>query len=292
VRPTRKGNAMLNFFNRVFLPTCFVFTAVLAGIALFGRTSGSQGQRNPLLSTQAPQPVATPNARESAASTSRSESRQVVLYVGTPEDPTKLMPCPVTLDAATGVKELVDRVIFALQGPFDNPKALPTVPKGTRLLSVFTTGKRLIVNVSRELAQSHVGGTQATRLTLYSIANTLLDLGLAEEIKLLIQGREDPGLLDHLDLSSPITFEASMIVGRRSSHEVMEGHAPETPESRAPAAPVVVKSTTSAPHHPRPTAKPSRKPARTPASPANKKRPVHAPPRPTPAPAGGDEDER
>lgn len=223
--------------TRVLLPGMFFFLALMAGIGMYA-FSGSSQEVNPLRASQgSPRPVSAGGGStgpapapvtaldpaihgapaESGVSglTGRAESRQGTLYVISKVDPTKLVAFQTTLDSAPGARDLVDRVIQTLQGPFEDPNVLPTIPKGTKLLSVFVMRKQLIVNLSRELAMAHPGGTQNARLTIYSIVNSLVDLGLGEEVKILIQGREEMAFMDHMDLSRSLPFEASVISNKQ-----------------------------------------------------------------------------
>ncbi|MBI4859205.1 MAG: GerMN domain-containing protein [Candidatus Riflebacteria bacterium] len=262
----------LTLFFRVMLPVFLFFAALVGGLWLLSTGSPHRDQGRPLLSTEGQvsraSPVPSPVPIGDSIG-SRTESKQAILYLGARETPTKLVPYPFTVEGNQGVKDLVDRVITALQGPFSDPKVLPTVPKGTRLLSMFQVRKRLIVNLSREFSQLHVGGTQSTILTLCSLANTLIDLGLGDEVQLLIQGREESAYLDHLDLSRPLTFRASVLMGRGTQSEFLDGarteQSPRPSRSPRPAP-------SAAPGRPRKTAPVKPAPSRT------------APPRPTKPP--------
>jgi len=221
----RGGDVPLSFFFVVVVPVFVFFSALVAGFFLTGYQDNSGDRRKQLfLSTQAS--VSSPEGATGSSST--VETRQTVLYVGSRDNSNRLVPYPFTIDVGQSTKELVDRVVQALQGPFDDSKILATVPKGTRLLSVFLTRKRLVVNLSREFGQLHIGGTQGSRLTLYSLVNSLIDLGLGDEVQILIQGREETGFLDHLDLSQPLGFQSRVLAGRGSAEEVVEPGASPT----------------------------------------------------------------
>lgn len=242
-------------FVRVVLPGMFFALALLAGVGMWAFAGGAErGETNPLLATQGGAPQAIPvagNAAQDPATVpaagaapvasfdsglgnlaGRAESRQVTLYLISKADPTKLVPHAVTIDSAPGTRDLVDRVVQALQGPFeDAAPVLPTVPKGTKLLSVFVMRKQMIVNLSRDLAMTHPGGTQNARLTIYSLVDTLVDLGLAEEVKLLVQGREETAFTDHIDMTRSLPFEGSVILNKQIAQDP-----PSAPGARAVAA--------------------------------------------------------
>lgn len=232
---------------RVLMPGLFFFLALLAGVGMYSFSGLAPAAPNPLLATQGsvsrpvpvgPAPAQPDEGGRSPGSTwvrspasggplaapadagvtgmaGRAETRQITLYLASKADPSKLVAHAVTMDTAPGTRDLVDRVVLALQGPFEDAGVLPTVPRGTRLLSVFVMRKLLIVNLSRDVAMAHGGGTLGARMTIYSLVNSLIDLGLAEEVKILVQGREEIAFTDHLDLTRPLTFEASVIQNRQ-----------------------------------------------------------------------------
>jgi spore germination protein GerM len=223
----------VNTLVRVVIPALFFVLALVAGVGMWYLSGMGQSTTNPLLATQgsvprpvpvggAPEPITptgptTPAAESTDGAlvvSSRSESRQVVLYVLTRGDLTKLVPHTLAMDSGSGTRDLVDRVVNALQGPFEDPNLIPTLPKGTKLLSVFTARKQLLVNLSRDVQVLHPGGTMAARMTIYSLVNTLIDLGIAEEVRIMIQGREEPAFMDHLDLTRPLVFDSSITQGK------------------------------------------------------------------------------
>ena len=217
---------------RVLIPGLFFLLALIAGVSMYAFSNLNADAPNPLLATtgNAPRPVpvagasVTPLAPDvpdagpttNGTSLGRSESRQITLYVSRKNDLTKLVAHPITLDSLPGMRDIVDRVITALAGPFDDPELVPTVPKGTKLLSVFVMRKQMLVNLSREVEMGHSGGTLASRLTVYSLVNTLVDLGLAEEVKILVQGREEPAFMDHLDLTRSLAFDSSVLQSKQA----------------------------------------------------------------------------
>jgi hypothetical protein len=218
------------------LPGLFFMLALVAGVGMYAFSSITAPDVNPLLATQGqvPRPVPVASASQPSLQVAaqipatpasapapepagnnlagRAESRQVTLYVVSKQDTTKLVPYTLSIDTAPGTRDLVDRVVNALQGPFEDPNMLPAVPKGTKLLSVFLMRKQMIVNLSRDIAIAHGGGTQVARLTIYSLVNSLIDLGLAEEVKILIQGREEMAFMDHMDLTRSLPFEQSIVL--------------------------------------------------------------------------------
>lgn len=230
---------------RIVLPGVFFLLALVAGVGMWYVSGVGETGRNPLLATQGTVPVPAPGATVAAAPTAppaeprdgalvvgaRAENRQVVLYLMKRTDMSRLVPVTITMDTAPGTRDLVDRVVNALQGPFEDASLVPTVPKGTKLLSVFQARKQLLVNLSRDVAINHPGGMLASRMTVYSLVNTLVDLGLGDEIRIMIQGREESAFMDHLDLTRPLVFDPSIVQGKQLAMEPE----PEKPASKSAA---------------------------------------------------------
>lgn len=64
----------------------------------------------------------------------------------------------------------------------------PSIPEGTKLLSIETKDKICYVNFSSELKLKTASGSTATTLTLYSIVNSLCALESVESVQILING--------------------------------------------------------------------------------------------------------
>jgi len=114
----------------------------------------------------------------------------------------------------TGVEQ---DVAFA-ESPVDQAKAIVTaqiapvaeplvsaIPPGTTLRSLFLTGGEAYVDLSRELAANHPGGSMYERLTVETIVSALTaNLPAVTSVQLLVDGKELDTLAGHISLSRPM----------------------------------------------------------------------------------------
>jgi spore germination protein GerM len=75
----------------------------------------------------------------------------------------------------------------------------PTIPEGTRLLSVKIKGTTAYVNFSGALADNHPGGSSGELQTIYSIVNTVaLNFPEIEAVQILVDGGKRDTLAGHI----------------------------------------------------------------------------------------------
>ena len=82
-----------------------------------------------------------------------------------------------------------------LEGP-KNEKLQTVIPEGTRVLKAELKGETVYLDLSKEFIDNHVGGEEAENITIYAIVNTLTELKEVNNIKILINGKEDQGFKD------------------------------------------------------------------------------------------------
>ena len=90
-----------------------------------------------------------------------------------------------------------------LKGP-DSQELSPTIPEGTKLLSLEVKNKIALVDFSKEIQTNHSGGTAGESMTVYSIVNTLAQLPDIEAVQFLIEGKEQEAIWGHLYTLEPI----------------------------------------------------------------------------------------
>lgn len=113
-----------------------------------------------------------------------------------------------TLEAR--VKEAVDALIKGPEGALT-----PTIPEGTRLLSVEIKGTTAYVNFSSALARNHPGGSSGELQTIYSIVNTVtLNYPEAEAVQILVEGGKKKTLAGHIRIDLPLFPNKKMIKGK------------------------------------------------------------------------------
>jgi germination protein M len=90
-----------------------------------------------------------------------------------------------------------------IKGP-KSQDLMPTIPEGTKLLSLEVKEKIAIVNFSKEIQTNHPGGTTGESMTVYSIVHTLTQLPDIEAVKFLVEGEEQEAIWGHLYTLEPI----------------------------------------------------------------------------------------
>lgn len=81
----------------------------------------------------------------------------------------------------------------------------PTIPEGTRLISLDVVNKIAFVNFSREIQLRHWGGTTGELITVTSIVITLTQLEGIEKVQILVEGQRLETLLGHVYIFEPLT---------------------------------------------------------------------------------------
>ena len=83
---------------------------------------------------------------------------------------------------------------------------MSAIPAGTTLRALFITeGGEAYVDLSRELAAAHPGGSMNELLTVYTIVNALtVNLPAVTSVQLLVDGKEVETLAGHVDLRRPL----------------------------------------------------------------------------------------
>jgi spore germination protein GerM len=103
-----------------------------------------------------------------------------------------------------GPLEQAREIIAAQIAPVTEP-LVSAVPAGTTLRALFMTeGGEAYVDLSRELASSHTGGTLDEILTIYTLVNALTaNLPAITAVQVLVEGKEVDTLSGHVDLRRP-----------------------------------------------------------------------------------------
>ena len=86
-----------------------------------------------------------------------------------------------------------------------------TIPPQTKLLGVEVKDKTAVVNFSKELKETHWGGTAGETMTVYSVVNTLAQFNEIDKVKILIEGQEIETLAGHMELSQALSFNSTII---------------------------------------------------------------------------------
>ena len=148
-------------------------------------------------------PAEEPGAAVAAASSNVRKIRARLLYVA--EDGVRLSAVEQEVVYAEGTIEQAKRIIEA-QVAQPKPPLVSAIPAGTKLKTVFVTGKgEAFVDFSAELRTNQQGGTTNEILTTYTVVHALtLNLPAITSVQILIDGKEVDTLAGHLDLRRPL----------------------------------------------------------------------------------------
>jgi len=147
-----------------------------------------------------PQPtVATPQPPPVAA-----RKIQATLFYLSP-DGTRLVPVEREVPFGEGPVEQAKRIVEAQVAP-PPPGAVSAIPSGTRLRALYVlTDGQAYVDLTREAATAHPGGTLNEILTVYTIVEALTtNLPAIASVHLLVDGYEVETLAGHVDLRRPL----------------------------------------------------------------------------------------
>jgi spore germination protein GerM len=101
-----------------------------------------------------------------------------------------------------------------LQPP--SPPHAAAIPVGTRLRGIYITGRgEAFVDLSKEVAAAHPGGTVSELLTVYALVNALtVNLPAISSVQILVEGKEVDTLAGHVDLREPRQKDLSWVAGK------------------------------------------------------------------------------
>lgn len=132
----------------------------------------------------------------------------LVLYFSD-ENAEYLVPERRNVEIASG--DTVEKVIVneLLKGPTEGGH-FKTIPAEAKVLSIETKNNVCFVNFSKEFVDKHSGGSAGERLTVYSIVNSLTELGTIDMVQFLIEGEKREEFI-HMAFNEPIVRDKSII---------------------------------------------------------------------------------
>ena len=132
-----------------------------------------------------------------------AKEREVKLYFGDGTGRT-LVSEKRTLKADGTAEHLRATVEAIITGPVDTALT-DTMPTGTRLLSLKISGATAVVDLSKEVAERHHGGSSGEILTVFSLVNTLaLNFEEIDSVQLLVGGEKKDTLVGHILIKIPL----------------------------------------------------------------------------------------
>jgi germination protein M len=86
------------------------------------------------------------------------------------------------------------------------------LPQGTSLLGATISADGVAtIDLSTDFQKNFNGGSAGEQMTMYSIVNTLTTLPNIHSVQFLLDGKKHDGILGHLDTSTPLKRNESMI---------------------------------------------------------------------------------
>lgn len=133
------------------------------------------------------------------------EPRDVVLYFVDPSG-FALVSEEQQIAGCNDERQCIAQTLEALSA--GSQQFQPVLPARTRVLGVEVDGDLARIDFSRELVNRHPGGSLSELLTVYGLTNTLaVNFPDLRRLQILIEGRIEPTLKGHVDISHPIKAE-------------------------------------------------------------------------------------
>jgi hypothetical protein len=123
-----------------------------------------------------------------------------------------LVPLRREVPLAEGVIAQGAHILRAQLGPAPAP-LVSVIPKGAALRAFYvTTRGEAVVDLSREVAVNHPGGSLMESLTIYAIVNAVTaNLPGVQRVQLLVDGRTVETIAGHIDVRHPLGRDMSLV---------------------------------------------------------------------------------
>jgi Sporulation and spore germination len=184
--------------------TCAVLSVVVLLVLLAIQRKPAQPTL-PTAAAAAPPPVA-----EAPAPQGRKIKAQL-FYVS--EDGMRLVgverDVPYAGTAVDQAREILNAQVAPVAAPL-----VSAVPPGTVVRALFLTeGGQAYVDLSRDVATAHPGGSLNEMLTIYTIVHALtFNLPAVTAVQLLVDGKEVDTLAGHVDLRRPLSKNVRLAI--------------------------------------------------------------------------------
>jgi spore germination protein GerM len=152
----------------------------------------------------------------------------VKLFFLAPDQPALLIEdreVAYSADLARQVRTVVEELV---KGP--QKGLVGALPAETKVIDTFVTAAgTAYVDLSKEAAQKHPGGSKGELLSVYSVVNSLAaNFPAVKRVQIMVEDRQVPTLAGHVDLTRPLHADMTYLVGAAPS---------PTPAAASPAAP-------------------------------------------------------
>lgn len=149
-----------------------------------------------------PQPAPTPQAAPGSDEPVR-KIRARLFYVS--QDGTRLQALERDVPFGATPAEQAEALVREQLRPAPEP-LLAALPEGTTLRALFLTSSGdAYVDLSREAAANHTGGSLDELFSVYAVVNVLTaNLPAIARVQILVEGKEVDSLAGHIDLRHPL----------------------------------------------------------------------------------------
>lgn len=150
-------------------------------------------------------------AGDAEAAAGAQQKITVKLFFLAPDQPALLMEdreVAYSGDIARQARTVVEELV---KGP--QKGLLATLPAETRVIDSFVTSKGVAyVDLSKEAAAKHPGGSRGELLTVYSIVNSLAaNFPAVKRVQILVEDRQVATLAGHVDLTRPLPADMTFL---------------------------------------------------------------------------------
>lgn len=181
-----------------------IATAVVAFAVTLGVTLAVRGRSSPA----SPAPASAPSPASGASAGRKIKAR--LYYVST--DGTTLTGVDREVAYGDGTAAQAREIVSAQLAPVAAP-LVSAIPAGTTLRALYLNDKgEAYVDLSKEAASAHTGGSQDELLTIYTVVNALTsNLPGVTSVQLLVDGKEVDTLAGHVDLRKPLGKNSDLV---------------------------------------------------------------------------------
>ncbi|MEW5921917.1 MAG: stalk domain-containing protein [Bacillota bacterium] len=108
-------------------------------------------------------------------------------------------------------KPLSELVFDELRAGPQRADLRPTIPEGTRLLSLIMFQDIAQINLSSHFRNNHRGGSAGEQMTLYSIVNSLAELSEVNRVLFLLENMPQEAILGHVNTAQPLAPRPELV---------------------------------------------------------------------------------
>jgi hypothetical protein len=205
----------------------------------------SRSLRQPLPSRGAEEDPGAPDASPSPEADASGEAERkinVKLFFQAADRPGLVMEersVPFSPDLSRQLRTVAEELVQGSKGGL-----VATLNPATRVLDVFVTARGVAyVDLSKEVAEGHPGGSDAERITVYSLVNSITtNFPAVKRVQILVDDRSVPTLAGHVDLTRPLPPDMTLLAAvaiapaegaspPAPAPSAQPGAAPQTPPS-------------------------------------------------------------